>query len=304
MEKKISIRILQLKNNFYWDNANPGREALGEYCVIGYFDAFDISGKNTVKATGFSTWGPLGELTAQLDGTVNCRMLVCVTERQEEDAEFWEDEDPSSVLYFVTMIRVSAELSADEMYGMINLVGVSKKRIGYLSYDHSEMIVVTKTNRYSDGIKGIRELRKLCRAVKTYTVFAITEKFLESYETIQEKVADERVFCRLHCMVKDYEEAEKLRKKLEQQISDRNERKVTIRKFETFGGYDWLLELDDVSICSILECYKMKNLLTHANEMYNKAFFNIESEILVGEGEKDGDMDRKAETAAEGKIHE
>ena len=43
MDRSISIRILQLKNNFYKDEGSTGQDALGEYCVIGYFDAFDIS---------------------------------------------------------------------------------------------------------------------------------------------------------------------------------------------------------------------------------------------------------------------
>ena len=87
-------------------------------------------------------------------------------------------------------------------------------------------------------------------------------------------------------MVKDYKEAEKFKLELEQHMSNRNGRKIKIHKFETFGEYDWLMEINSISICSMFECYKMKNLLTHSNNIYNKAFFNIESEILVEEGEE------------------
>lgn len=302
MDKKVSIRILQLKNNFYWDNVSEEREALGEYCVIGYFDALDISQENVETVTEINTWAHLGRLTSLHAGIANCRMLVCVTEQQEEDRQFWaEHSDP---LFFVTMVRIKAGMSADDMNCIINELGKNKKRIGYLSYDHSEIIVVSRTNRYSEGIKGVKELRNLCGAVKTYTVFAMKEDFLESYESIKRKLIDESVFCRLHCMVKDYAEAEKFLKELEQQLNKRNGRQIRIRKFETFGGYDWLMEIDDVSISSMLECYKMKNLLTHANKIYNKAFFNIESEILVDLEERDGrDMDRRTETSAEGDVY-
>lgn len=301
MDRSISIRILQLKNNFYKDEGSTGQDALGEYCVIGYFDAFDISDGKIGKVTEFDTWCHVGELTAQLNGTINCRMLVCVTDQQEEDKEFWDDQ--SDALFFVTMVRVKTGTSADEMRDTVNNLWEPRKRIGYLSYDHSEIIVVSKTNRYSEGIEGVKQLRGICKAAKTYTVFAVMEKCLESFEAIQDKLEDERVYCRLHGMVKDYKEAESFKRKLEKHLSRRNGREIKIRKFETFGGYDWLMELDDVSICSILECYKMRELLTHTNEDYYKAFYNIESEILVGGEESDGScVDRGTETTVERNI--
>ena len=296
MDEMVSIRILQLKNNFYSDNVSTERKVLGEFCVIGYFDAFDISKAEIVSESKVNIWDQLGKLTSELDGTMNCRMMVCITEQKEEDRAFWEDQ--SDILFFVTMVMVRAEMSADKMSDIMADLGNKKKRIAYWSYDHSEIIVITKTNRYSDGIQGVKELRNIFGTVKTYTVFAVMEKYLESYELIQNKLEDEKVFCRLHCMVKDYEEAEKFRVVLEQHISKRNKKEMEIRKFETFGEYDWLMELDDISICSIFECYKTKNLLTHMNEAYNRAFFNIESEIFVKEGEKSGgDVDRGPEAA-------
>lgn len=279
MEDNVSIRILQLKNNFYRDIGSSRKEALGKYCVLGYFDAFDISDARMVEETSFNTWEHLGELTYQLDGSMNCRMLVCITKSREEDGEFWKD--PKDALFFITMVRVRKEISADDMNGIINKLGKAKKRIGYLSFDHSEIIAVTKTDRYSEGIEGIRELRRICDAVKTYTVFAVKEELLESYESIKSKIIDEKVFCRLHCMVKNYTKAEEFKEELQRHINARNENEVKVRKYETFGGYDWLIEIDDISIYSLLELYKMEKLLTHANEMYDRAFFNIESEILV-----------------------
>lgn len=280
MDGDISVRILQLKNNFYRDQGSPEGDALGEYCVIGYFDAFDISKGEKGEVKELNTQSILRDMTLQLDGTVNCRMLVCITQQRKNDEEFWKDE--SGTLFFVTMVRVKSDTSAADMTTIIEKLWKPNGRIGYLSYDHSEIIVVSKTNRYSEGIQGVKELRSVCRAVKTYTVLAMKEAFLESYESIQGKLEDENVFCRLHCMVKDYGEAAQFQKLLEEQLSRRNGRQIQVRVFETFGGYDWLMEIDEVSVCSILECYKMKNLLTHANVAYNKAFFNIESEILVG----------------------
>ena len=277
--RKAAIRILQLKNNFYWESGSTDREALGQYCVLGYFDALDIE-KIEAEVTEFNTWGKLGELTSTLDKAVSCRRLVCVTEQKKKDDEFWADE--TYALYFITMVRINKNASvADKLAEVENKLAETGKHICYLSYDHSEIIVVTKTNIYSEGIESVGWIRKVCEAVKTYTVFAISEKALESYETIQEKLQEEKVFCRLHCMVKDYEKADRFRKKLEEHFTERNGDAVKIRRFETFGGHDWLLEIDGVSISSVCECYKMGERLTHASDEYKNAFFNVETEILV-----------------------
>lgn len=79
-KKEVSIRTLQLKNNFYWNNEGTAREALGEYCVLGYFDALDITKANKAEVTEFYTWEQLGELTFKRESTLSCRTLVCVTE--------------------------------------------------------------------------------------------------------------------------------------------------------------------------------------------------------------------------------
>ena len=286
MGQEAYIRILQLKNNFYRDKKGGGKNPLGSYCVLGYFDAFDILEVQKVSTTEFNTWESLGKLTVDMDGTANCRMLVCVTEQPDKDKVFWEEQ--SDALFFITMIKLNrADGLTERLKKFTSELIRNRKQIGYLSYDHSEIIVVTKTNMYSDGIARINELRKKKGVVKTYTVFAVLESYLESYKMIKANLIDEKVFCRLHCMVKNEDDAEIFRIALEKQVKARNEKEIKVRKFRTLGANDWLMEINDVSICSILECYKTGNLLTHTNEQYNKAFYNIESEILVA-GENDG----------------
>lgn len=282
-KKEVSIRILQLKNNFYWNNEAKAKEALGEYCVLGYFDAMDITKADKAEVKDFYTWGHLGELTFKRKSTLSCRTLVCVTEQQEEDDAFWSDK--TQILYFITMIRIKKNASAQDKWRELeNKLPKSGNYINYLSYDHSEIIVVTKTNTFSEGSRSVRLIRKICDAVKTYTVFAVREDILQSYEEIQSKLHQEKVCCRLHCMVRNYERAEAFRNKLKDHFSSRHENAdIVVRKYETFGGYDWLLEMDGVSISSVLECYRMGEMLTHSNEDYVAAFFNVESEILTEE---------------------
>lgn len=292
-KKEVYVRILQLKNSFYWNSGGTDGKALGKYCALGYFDALDITSAEKVEVTSFDTWKQLGELTINQGNTLNCRTLVCVTEQHEKDKEFWNDK--THVLYFITMVRLNKSMWVeDKCNEIVSGLPESKNHINYLSYDHSEIIAVTKTNTYSEGIKNVEQIRKNCNAVKTYTVFAVEENTLQSYDDIRKKLTEENVCCRLHCMVRDYAKAEDFRKKLEKRFSYRNERPIKIRKFETFGGYDWLLEIDSASISSVFECYKMGELLTHSNTSYKEAFFNVESEILIEEEQDGGELDRGA----------
>lgn len=203
MEREVSTRILLLKNNFYRDTGDTDEEVLGKYCALGHFDAFDISDERVVDVEELDTWGDLGEKTYGQNGNVNCRMLVCVTEQREKDRDFWKNQTEPFV--FITMVRLSGEVSAAQRDEVITSLSEEPKQMGYLSYDHSEIITVTKTDQYSDGLKSVRKLREICSAVKTYTVLGIREDILESYETITGCVKDEKVCYRLHCMVKNYE---------------------------------------------------------------------------------------------------
>ena len=279
--KKASVRILQLKNNSYWNSMNVNnKNPLGDYCVLGYFDALDITEAEEADVMSFNTWGSLEDITVTQDNALSCRTLVCVTDQCEKDLEFWKDE--TEALFFITMIRINKNACAEDVWCKVrNETQNQKMQINYLSYDHSEIIVVTKTNAYNEGIKKVREIRETCGAVKTYTVFAMKESVLSSDTEMQSKIRPANVYCRLHCMVRDYVEAEKFWKTLIAYFEEENDRAVKTRKFETFGGYDWLLEIDDVSVKSVFKCYKM----THSNGCYKKAFFNVESEILVGESE-------------------
>lgn len=290
-KKEVSIRILQLKNNFYWNNEKTDRKALGEYCVLGYFDALDITEAVKTEVIECNTWEQLGELTSGRGRSLRCRTLVCVTEQREKDEAFWNDR--TKAFYFITMIRIKKNASAEDKWGAIEKeLPKSGNYITYLSYDHSEIIVVTKTNTYSEGSRSVRLIRKVCDAVKTYTVFAVREDVLRSYNDINNQLTQEKVCCRLHCMVRNYEKAETFRKELEDHFSKRHDNaSIAVRKYETYGGYDWLLEIDGVSISSVLECYKMGEMLTHSNKDYAAAFFNVESEILIEEEQDGGKLD-------------
>lgn len=279
MDERVAVRILQLKNNFFCDGESRREKPLGEFCTWGYFDAFDISEQNIVIDQKMNTWEEMMKLTYRSEDDVNCRMLVCGTEAIEKDGSFWENSE-GKPLFFITMARVDKTKTTINLREVKNQLDNNDDSIVYWSYDHSELVIITKTKKYSAGLEKVRYIRKKNPILKTYTFFAMREQSL--VPGMERMIENEMVCCRMRCIVKDYTCAEIFISSLERALSCTNGgKKICIRKFETFGGYDWLMEIDQIEICSLLQFYRTNELLTHANVRYSMAFYNIESEILL-----------------------
>lgn len=284
----MKVRILQLKNNFYRDERLPKeykrKRPLGAFCVLGYFDALEI--RTPIKGQDQKIWDLLSKVSInQLDGSANLRTLVCLTSDAQKDSDFWK-RNATEPFYFISMIRVDKKkVSADNILNNIdNLNKNSKNLIAYLAYDHSEVIIVNKTKRYSEGVHKVTEFRENYKAFKMYTIFSIREDFLGSKKGIADKMEDEKVCCRLRAIVKDFGLADAFFDRLQKILEKKNGMPIAMRRYDTLGSGDVLVEISNVSLCSILECYAMGKILTHTNIAYEDAFFNIESEILIKRG--------------------
>lgn len=283
------IRIIQLKNNFYRDGKLPDHyprtKELGPFCVLGYFDALDTQ---RLDEDELKTWDSLSKISVtQLDGVANLRTLVCfcpeqeVVEGRDCEADFWMDND-ALPFYFISMIRVDRNKVNNLMYQIkkINIEEKDRKLFAYLTYDHSEVIVVSKTRQYSKGFQTISELREKLCAFKIYTIFSVRESLLSSQVDIKRNIRDELVQCRLKIVVKEFKSIEIFILSLMCQLR-KSSSKAKIKSYDTLGSGDILLEISDVWLSSILECYRMGNILSHTHELFEEAFFNIETEILV-----------------------
>ena len=76
---------------------------------------------------------------------------------------------------------------------------------------------------------------------------------------------------------------------------ENNKEDLEIKCFKTLGNSDLLIEIPKVSLKKLLKCYKMGEVLTHTDEDYQKAFFNIASSILSTEERKMGEPDNGEE---------
>lgn len=271
------IRRIQLKNNLYIDNdqvKNTGKP-LGEYCVFGYFDAMNIS---QVYSGQSGAWKISSDgVIREMDGRYAVRSLLCVSGDCDKDAAFWQN-NSSFPLMFVSIIRLREPKNSSDVVKSMDRINQSDNKMAYFSYEHSELIVFMKTKSYSEGHNFSKELHGRFDIYKMYTIFSVKEAALESYNVIKREIIDCRVDCRLRAIVKSWNRIDTMKKELQQalevsQISARH----------MMGNADVLLEINDVSLHKLLVCYKMNELLTHSNPIYNAVFHNVETEILLAE---------------------
>ncbi len=273
------IRRIQLKNNLYMDNGqvNNKSEPLGEYCVFGYFDAMNISQKYEGQE---GAWEILSEgVIDEMDGSCAVRSLLCVSKDQEKDAAFWGDEVVLPLL-FISIIRLKEPIDSSDLIGRMDTLNQSDDKMAYFSYEHSELIVFMKTKSYSDGYSFSQKLHESFQIYKMYTIFSVKEAALESYDVIERGIINERVDCRLRAIVKDWSLVSEMKEKLENALEVSG---ISARRM--LGNTDVLLEINNVSLPKLLVHYKMNELLTHSNPEYQRAFYNVETEILLAEAE-------------------
>lgn len=288
--------MIQLRNSFYRDEPEMLEEqdrktALGSYCVLGYFDALEIHPAEEPD----KIWSKRSQISMEKSiKRCNSRVLVCISMNDSYDEEFWREQNQKP-FYFTSLVRVRQEkLKSEDLTEKLKEINQmdpdpsKNNEIGYLSYDHSEVVVIYKTDRYSDGMSHIAELKNRFSILKMYTIFAISERVLQTDDVLESEIREEQLDVRFHAKIKDFQNAENFYSKLKKELQEIN---VPIYRYDTLGGNDWLMEADGLSLHWLLKNYRMGNLLTHTNEEYEKAFFNLETEMFPSVRKKGGGED-------------
>ena len=188
-----------------------------------------------------------------------------------------------SPFLFVTMVRLGDGENGMLEYQrqLMDKMNGEENVIAYLSNSHCEIVVVRHTDRYEEGMKHVHDLQDKMehvqmKIVKLYTISAVRENMLGDVDQLNEEL----VSCRMRAVVKDKSFLKGFLEELRNKLEDTGSKMKT---YETLGASDVFMELENVSLRKLLACYKMGELLTHSNEMYGKAFYNIESEIFSEE---------------------
>ncbi len=300
MEKDFKIRVIKLANNFYKDGMDcheeedgemPSTAELEEYCCLGYFDALGIQ---QIDLEGEETDRGIREKVKRIvvegyDGKCNKKNIICITDDGKKDDRFWNGmkdgggQDPwegalKQPCLFVSLVRLKDSRNSTYMLRKYaEKINKEKDMMAYYTYDHSDFVVIKSGSGYRSGMESILRLYKEMDIFKMYSVYAIREDALETCETIE----DEIVNCMLSATVKDENEVSGYLKELkDSQTENGVPNGFSFTPFDTLGNSDCMIEILNVPLKSILREYKMNRLLTHTNPMYQKSFFNIESQLF------------------------
>lgn len=278
----MKMRMIQLIKNYYVDEQESyemsKNKALGEYCVFGYFDALVIHQLKDVDDSEKNNLWSAKSKTIVDESADFCskRSLLLFTEDEKKDQNFWREAQKYAFL-FVSMLRLKDSSGVD-----LKQYANNPHEIYYMSNSHSEIIVIRYSNDFLKGALEVLKLRDKFRIFKMHTIYSIREDVLESEETIEKNVTDQKIKCRFRMVVKDAEKTRNFMEELKKSLH-KEEALFQITKYDTFGSGDMLIELNHISICKILKYYKSGELLTHMNETYRGAVFDIDSEFLFGE---------------------
>lgn len=309
----MRVRVIKLANNFYkdemdFDKKEEGEEAqttpeLEEYCCLGYFDALGIQ---LVDLNGAEKGKSIRERVNNIvvdgfDGKCNKKNIVCITDNRQKDDEFWngisgktDGKSWTGALrqpcLFVSLVRLKGgQNSACMLQENIEKINKEKDMMAYYTYDHSDIVVIKSDSGYIGGMKSILGLYKEMDIFKMYSVYAVREEALVTCDAIN----DEMVNCILSATVKNENEVAKYLKELKKVLKGNGAPdNFQFTPFDTLGNNDCMVEILNVPLKGLLYEYRMGRLLTHTNKMYQKSFFNIESQLFYRmEMEDNGEMD-------------
>lgn len=261
---------------------------LGEYCTLGYFDAMSIKKINIEDGNAVKEiWKQKSQISVDaMDVNGTYRNQVCLPWLESADEAF-EGYALEAPYLFVSLIRIDRRNK--DTYDRINIMLDGRKKyfektdnlteMFYYSYDHSELIMLKIGNSYREGMDAILSIKAYLEPIKINSYFSVREDKLEHISNL---VQHENVDVRLHTIVKKSGDYESYVGELCVSLFPGDPKgRDKIKVYNLLGNSDLLIEIQNVRLDKLLTLYKMNNLLTHTNELYEKNFYNIETEIAI-----------------------
>lgn len=282
MKQLDMIRFIKLFNHYpdddvaKDDNNTTNNKPLGVYCAFGYHDAISVSVPEEIKDSYSICDNKSQSVTDHVDGTYTIEALSCLfsSTYAKKEESFWNLED--SLQYrFITVIRIGEDVQKEKIQKVIDDYNSKSDVMVYYSLEHCELLTVIRTDSYVAGMEMVKEICGNFSTSKSFTIFAIPEEALKSKDNFN----TENVDVLLKCSIKNYECAEQYFEELIKILQKHNEN-FSFDKYDIFGEYDIIIIIKDIQLREILPLYSMGEILTHSNEEYNEAFYNIETSFI------------------------
>lgn len=282
MKQLDMIRFIKLFNHYpdddvaKDDNNTTNNKPLGVYCAFGYHDAISVSVPEEIKDSYSICDNKSQSVTDHVDGTYTIEALSCLfsSTYAKKEESFWNLED--SLQYrFITVIRIGEDVQKEKIQKVIDDYNSKSDVMVYYSLEHCELLTVIRTDSYVAGMERVKEICGNFSTSKSFTIFAIPEEALKSKDNFN----TENVDVLLKCSIKNYECAEQYFKELIKILQKHNDN-FSFDNYDIFGEYDIIIIIKDIQLGEILPLYSMGEILTHSNEEYKKAFYNIETSFI------------------------
>lgn len=282
MKQLDMIRFIKLFNHYpdddvaKDDNNTTNNKPLGVYCAFGYHDAISVSVPEEIKDSYSICDNKSQSVTDHVDGTYTIEALSCLfsSTYDKKEESFWNLED--SLQYrFITVIRIGEDVQKEKIQKVIDDYNSKSDVMVYYSLEHCELLTVIRTDSYVAGMEMVKEICGNFSTSKSFTIFAIPEEALKSKDNFN----TENVDVLLKCSIKNYECAEQYFEELIKILQKHNDN-FSFDKYDIFGEYDIIIIIKDIQLREILPLYSMGEILTHSNEEYNEAFYNIETSFI------------------------
>ena len=160
--------------------------------------------------------------------------------------------------------------------------------ICYFTLDSNDLILCLKCAAYREGVICIADLYETVQATavdnnkirKIHTIFSVQQEYLEQIgkdDDAGEKECEALVTCQMSCMIKDRKYVEEFERELSLKLGK------TYTKSRIMGGNDVVYRYCGVEASRLFRLYKKDGLLTHTNNLYSAAFYNINTEVTIQE---------------------
>lgn len=278
MKNGKKIRFLELHNHYpddYVDNINS---VLGRYCAFGYHDAISISEVDEMTED-LGLWNKRSDIVSKkINGTSTMQVISVLfdVENEKKEQNFWNEENDEKYPYcFFTFIRVGESGKKEDIGAIIKEINWDFNCMAYYSFEHCEVLCVTRFDRYRLGIDKVKQICQKFSVCKSYTIFAVPEACLHMVNDSEKEIVN----VVMKCNVKNHVNAENFLNYLEQILKSSNEN-IIFEKYDMVGQFDILVLVKGVVMKDILPLYAMGRLMTHSNPSYSGAFYNIETSFI------------------------
>lgn len=293
-------------NSFYRDKAEGDFEVSGEYCCLGYFDALNVERIGTFEneVVGNMREKVYDQIIKTVDGKCSQKNIICVTENEQQDAEFWEKKEQMPYL-FVTMMHVQqdkndsmdqakafaehggneqksfAEAESKKEKSLVECVNERDDSIAYYTYDHCEVVIAHYDKSYDKGVEFIFKYLEDKSVYKLYSTFCILQTLVENKDELVKVTDRENVDCLLRVSLKDFEKyemfLEELKKKFSKQKEDNKSNTESSEMLEnnTVASAE-LSEREDEEIVTSAESSE-----ENKSEVWKDGFKTLESKTAV-----------------------